>query len=55
MIFCSTKRGRFVNLLSSTYVALQSVNHFMAIIVTLVTPKAGAKHELLFSKLRQVC
>ncbi len=45
-------RGRFVEQTSMTYGAEQSVTKIIsASIMNLVTPKAGAKHELLFNKL----
>jgi hypothetical protein len=46
-MFC----GEFVERLSLTQVAQQSVTKIMSLtIMNLVTPKAGAKHELLFNK-----
>ncbi len=57
-IFCELKsnicnnRGGFVEHPSPTLVAQQSVTKMISIsIMNLVTPKAGAKHELLFNKL----
>jgi hypothetical protein len=44
-------RGGFVEHLSLTEVAQQSVTKIIHMtIMNLVTPKAGAKHELLFNK-----
>ncbi len=44
-------RGWFVDHLSQTYVAQHSVTKIITLaIVNLVTPKVGAKHELLFNK-----
>jgi hypothetical protein len=44
-------RGWFVEHLSATQVAQQSVTKTISVtIMNLVTPKAGAKHELLFNK-----
>ncbi len=51
MSICSTIRGGFVEHLSPTYVTLQSVTKIICLIFTnLVTPKVGAKHELLFNE-----
>jgi hypothetical protein len=44
--------GGFVEHLRLTEVAQQCVAQIIAImVINLVTPKAGAKHELLFNKL----
>jgi hypothetical protein len=44
-------RGGFVYNLSMTKVAQESVTKIIILaIVKLITPKAGAKHELLFNK-----
>ncbi len=44
-------RGGFVEHLSRTYAGQQSVTQYtIKIAMFLVTPKAGAKHELLFNK-----
>ena len=49
-------RGGFVKHLSLTSVAQQSVTKVIYVItMNLVTPKAGAKLELLFNELRPVC
>ncbi len=43
--------GGFVEHLSATLVAQQSVNNIISLaILNLVTPKVGARHELLFNK-----
>ncbi len=56
--FCSTNRqfvedrGGFIEHLSLTYVAQLSETQIIPVaIMNLVTPKAGAKNELLFNKL----
>jgi hypothetical protein len=47
----SERRGGFVEHLSQTSAAQQSVTKFMAIIfIKLVAPKGGAKQELLFNR-----
>jgi hypothetical protein len=44
-------RGGFVEHLSMTYVAQQSVTKIIIVtIMNLVAPKAGARHELLFNE-----
>ncbi len=44
-------RGGFVEFLSCTQIAQQSVTKIISLeVVNLVTPKPGAKHELLFNK-----
>jgi hypothetical protein len=49
-------RGGFIKHLSPTQVAQQSVTKIISpTIMNLVTPKAGAKHELLFNKSALVC
>ncbi len=46
-----TTVGGFVEHLSRTQIAQQSVTKFISLgIVNLVTPKAGAKRELLFNE-----
>jgi hypothetical protein len=52
----SEARGGFVEQLSATKVAQQSVTKIISLkTVNLVTPKAAAKHELLFNKPASVC
>ena len=49
---CLKARGRFVEQLSLTSVAQQSVTKIISVkIMNLVTPKAGAKHEVLVNEL----
>jgi hypothetical protein len=44
-------RGGFVEHLSRTYVSQQSVAKILSrVFINLVTPKVGAKHELLFNE-----
>ncbi len=49
---CLKARGRFVEQLSLTSVAQQSETKIIYVtIMNLVTPKVGAKHEVLFNEL----
>jgi hypothetical protein len=51
MSFCSTNCGGLVENLSGTLVAQQSATKTISLtFVNLVTPKARAKHEVLFNK-----
>jgi hypothetical protein len=51
MSFCSTNQPMFVEHPNWTYVAQESVTQIISLtILNLATPKAGAKHELLYNE-----